>query len=142
MQTCKHVTFNYKAYKETDLWTIRSLLWQHNNLLKGIYFYWNSFWMKKISLVIWVTQIQLHGNGLTGNDRDPATATYLTTARLSYLKKVLNIGNLFHTKILSSHSNTFFNLILLLWVAVTDLFSGKLILTMKIAFSITFSGKK
>lgn len=115
---------------------------RHNNLLKGIYFYWNSFWMKKVSLVIWVTQIQLHGNGVMGNDLDPATATYLTTAQLSYLKKVLNIGNLFHTKILSSHTNTFFNLILLLWVAVTDLFSGKLILTMKIAFSITFSGKK
>lgn len=48
--------------------------YQHNNLSNGIYFCWNSFWMKKASLVTWVVQIQLHENYIQGNGPDPATA--------------------------------------------------------------------
>lgn len=74
MPTGKPVTFTTKLTKKQNCEKPASC-YEYNNLLKGIFFYRNSFRMKKKAyLVIWVIQIQFLENHTLWNDPDPVTA--------------------------------------------------------------------
>lgn len=98
-----------------------------------ICFYRNGLWMKTGCVVMWVIQTQLLEMIswwiiLTQQQHLPDEST------IEHLKKCSKLYAIYIIKINFFDINIFLDTILLLWVTIKDLFSRKLIFTLKIKF--------